>query len=848
MDSAWKRTVFATGAVVGLSVCIVGCLTRPVQSTQPTLETQFTDTLNNSGVDKLDILFMIDNSASMGDKQKLLADAVPDMITRLVTPNCIDGATGGVVGRANETTGACDAGSPEFAAVHDMHIGIVSSSLGGRGGGGQNDECPTAGDGVWPDGGATTPQHNDDKGELLNRAGADEHALADLQPDHYLAWFPSVVANRSGSASPQPAITSIGETVAVESGAAPVDGSLIGDFQDMIVGVHERGCGYEAQLESWYRFLIEPNPYAAIVYNQPTNGAVATAAYQGVDVALLAQRAAFLRPDSLVAVVVVSDENQEVANPLALGGAAWAFESSIFPGSPTGFAPEGTMACQSDPMSDQCVTCALESLTAADRATQCANLADSGPPLYYYPSQADDNPNIRFFHQRQRFGVDVGYPSSRYVSGLTSATVPNRDGSNPNCTNPLFAASPLPVPSNSDDTTTDLCNLTPGHDRTPGGNLVFYAAITGVPHELLQDPECLAGPTPDECPQVTDVGDAGWVKILGQDPENYNFQGVDFHMLESAVPRTQAVAQAAGAINYATCLPPAPGVAANDTCDPINGREYDTTAAGFGYADLQYACTFKLGTPKNCADPAYDQACDCEQYPDGGIEVANGASSLCQQGPSPGSYTTTQTSGKAYPGIEELLVARGMGKQGIVSSLCPIHTSPDLGNPDDPLYGYRPAVTAIIDRLKSALEVACPPHKLTVDSSGMVPNCLVLATFNDGTATCASAGTGYSDVSNASVLADFKQSQHDMWVNKGGAALNTPDPSTLLTCEVTPLSAPCASRTDTQGWCYVENTSVAAGDAGGGCSYQIQFAAGGPEKRVTASLTCIEQSGTTAFE
>jgi hypothetical protein len=87
-----------------------------------------------------------------------------------------------------------------------------------------------------------------------------------------------------------------------------------------------------------------------------------------------------------------------------------------------------------------------------------------------------------------------------------------------------------------------------------------------------------------------------------------------------------------------------------------------------------------------------------------------------------------------------------------------------------------------------------------------------------------------------------------MWVNKGGAALNTPDPSTLLTCEVTPLSAPCASRTDTQGWCYVENTSVAAGDAGGGCSYQIQFAAGGPEKRVTASLTCIEQSGTTAFE
>src|SRR5258708_3323593 len=41
-------------------------------------------------VDKLDVLLMIDNSASMGDKQDYLAAAVPDLVARLVTPNCVD--------------------------------------------------------------------------------------------------------------------------------------------------------------------------------------------------------------------------------------------------------------------------------------------------------------------------------------------------------------------------------------------------------------------------------------------------------------------------------------------------------------------------------------------------------------------------------------------------------------------------------------------------------------------------------------------------------------------------------------------------------------------------------------
>ena len=39
---------------------------------------------------RLDLLFMIDNSLSMADKQKFLQDAVPQLLNRLIIPNCVD--------------------------------------------------------------------------------------------------------------------------------------------------------------------------------------------------------------------------------------------------------------------------------------------------------------------------------------------------------------------------------------------------------------------------------------------------------------------------------------------------------------------------------------------------------------------------------------------------------------------------------------------------------------------------------------------------------------------------------------------------------------------------------------
>ena len=72
------------------SVSLVACLDRPVENTSPVTSSTVAVKLAQEAVDKVDILFDIDNSASMGDKQAYLSKAIPDLITRLVTPNCVD--------------------------------------------------------------------------------------------------------------------------------------------------------------------------------------------------------------------------------------------------------------------------------------------------------------------------------------------------------------------------------------------------------------------------------------------------------------------------------------------------------------------------------------------------------------------------------------------------------------------------------------------------------------------------------------------------------------------------------------------------------------------------------------
>src|SRR6266511_921337 len=129
-------------------------------------------------VSKIDLLFMIDNSSSMADKQFILAQAVPDLVNRLVDPVCVNPATGLEVG-LRRPDGSCATREPDFDPVKDIHIGIITSSLGGHGTTGICDD---------PDPQKTLP-HNNDKAHLIARDVDNNDApVPTFMNEGFLSW------------------------------------------------------------------------------------------------------------------------------------------------------------------------------------------------------------------------------------------------------------------------------------------------------------------------------------------------------------------------------------------------------------------------------------------------------------------------------------------------------------------------------------------------------------------------------------------------------------------------------------------------------------------------------------
>lgn len=169
------------------------------------------------------------------------------------------------------------------------------------------------------------------------------------------------------------------------------------------------------------------------------------------------------------------------------------------------------------------------------------------------------------------------------------------------------------------------------------------------------------------------MGARGRRAVLG----TFQYDGIDPHMVEA----------------YKSRGGPCPA-GSPDGCDPIHGREWDTTTSKAGL-DLQYACTFDLPVAKNCADPNVEPACDCGRNPKGGYVE----SPVCAPNPQDGNNPTLQRKGKAYPTIRELRVAKELGPQAVVGSVCP--RTLDKTSPD---YGYRPVVRNLAARINALRE------------------------------------------------------------------------------------------------------------------------------------------------
>ncbi|XXX72661.1 hypothetical protein WMF30_33935 [Sorangium sp. So ce134] len=583
--------------------------------------------------DKVDILFVVDNSGSMADKQQILRLATADLVYNIINPVCVF-PNGEPVGPSEQpSTGfdSCPAGTARVRnPVHDMHIGVISSSLGGHGSG----ACP-----------ATVSASNNDMAHLLARSNEQSttNDLPTYQDKGFLVWDPA------GSHDP--------------AGDSDFT-ALYNKLGDIVEGVGQAGCGFEAPLESMYRFLVDPEPYERI----DIEGDIAVPKL--VDNTLLQQRRDFLRPDSLVLIVMLSDENDcsirdEGRNYLVAetrnGFRMWRPRSE----------------CATDPNNECCRSC------SQNQAGCPADPACTGPDGFPARLSADEDPvNLRCWDQKRRFGFDFLYPMERYFNALTSGVIASRNGDL--VPNPLF--------TDPEDSST----------LTRGPQHVIFTGILGVPWQDLarQDasgaPDLHQGLDADGNPvgglksaaelevPVTGGSASGWNIILG-DPASH-VPPTDPFMVESRNPRAGA--------NPITGDPIVPPNATG--WNAINGREYTIPAGSSG--DLQFACIFDV-EERTCEGSA--ASCDCRQIAGQPIDNPLCAPEGMNDPAEPLPRTTVQYKAKAYPSIRELDLLRSLGQQGITGSICPAQMS-DPNSPSGD-FGYTPVIRAVLERLDASL-------------------------------------------------------------------------------------------------------------------------------------------------
>ena len=330
---------------------------------------------------KVDLLLMVDNSVSMSDKAELLGKTAADLVAGLVDPPCLDAA--GNRSKAPSPELICPPGQArEFLPVRDINIAVISSSLGDVG---ANVACAAGERDDQAHSIASLPRG---KGHGTNGAGVIE--------------------------------------LRADSDVAAVQLNL----QGVIDSVGQAGCGWEMSLESWYRFLVDPFPYARLDRVSctgdpagPPNCVQPATDDDGrvlLDNTLLEQRAAFLRSDSLLAILMLSDEND---CSLQVGGQSW-IVAAIDDQRPMF---RGSSACDTNPNDACCYSCPLGAPPNCTADPICNADPATGSLQNRLPNAADGQ-NLRCFEQKRRFGVDFLYPTARYINALTSArALPERD-------------------------------------------------------------------------------------------------------------------------------------------------------------------------------------------------------------------------------------------------------------------------------------------------------------------------------------------------------------------------------------------------------------------------------------
>jgi hypothetical protein len=422
----------------------------------------------------VDVVFVVDNTLENGPAQRILAQTIPYFVDRLVFPRCVNGY--GVIVDSPGAGKPCGVGVRDFAPVRDLRIAVVSSSLGGHGA----DSCSPASS-------TFNPEQND-RGLPLRR-GPQGGTVPTYDGLGFLAWDPDAALEPPGEANQQ---------------------AFTQRVRDLVAGAGLRGCGFNATLEAFHRFLVEPSPPASIDVENDV------AVPKGTDQAVLDARAAFLRPDSLVLVVALTSRDD---CSIRDGGRFYLAAQASLGGAPFHL-PKPRSECLTNPDDPCCASCGQAPPTGCGPSANC-----DGLPL----SPEEDRLALRCFDQKRRFGIDFLYPIERYVSALRDEEIADIRGEIHD--NPLFVAGRRP-------------------------SRVLFAAIAGVPWQDIarQLNEPAGGYVP--------ATEMDWSRILGSDGE----PPADPLMIPSLGPREGEHPLTGDAL--------APPDATSPADNPINGHEH----------------------------------------------------------------------------------------------------------------------------------------------------------------------------------------------------------------------------------------------------------------------------------
>jgi hypothetical protein len=526
---------------------------------------------------KLDVLFVIDNSSSMAGKQKVLASSLTGFLSQV------------------------------GALSKDIHFGVITTSIGAHGG---STVCQSSLD-----------PHNDDQAQLVP---SKRDGVPSYMGSGYLSFDATGLAGVSD-------LTQLGS-----------------DLAATLVAAGEDGCGYEAPLEAMYRFLVDPEPPVSVELQAQQSTPT------GINDALLKQRSAFLRPDSSLAILILSDENDCSIMDTGIG---WFMTSNAR-------MPLATSACATNPNDPCCRSCAEHETeppagcTALNEDSVCKNVPAG--QAFATTDALHDSLNLRCFDQQRRFGFDLLYPVGRYSNALSNPKILNRAGMLVD--SPLFAARDGKGPRSA--------------------SLITVSLIVGAPWQDLATPASLSASKLEYLDGAGLESAGRWPILIGDRTKNQ--PPSDPFMIESSEPRT--------GMNPLTQTALSPASSTSPTANPINGHEENVP----NFDDLQHACTFPLTTPIVCMP---GEVCECAPDKNGDLtSVRDTNSALCQP-PAGGPADATQYYGKGYPSTRELEFARAMGARAVAGSICP------KANPQDASEaGYTAVLNALATRLAVTLK------------------------------------------------------------------------------------------------------------------------------------------------